>query len=151
VIIGTQPTDLYRLNARVEVKRGTRFFCSAVVGVGNLAVAAFKRLSRWVRQSLIAPLVYRLPASDKKLRPGIQTETVLRRARSFTGESAHLWWRIVLTEAQKLVELNENLLDSTGKYWMAQSRRKTRSPEFKSGIRPPAIRLASVRFISGDS
>jgi hypothetical protein len=68
VIIGTQPTDLYRLNARVEVKRGTRFFCSAVVGVGNLAVAAtFKRLSRWVRQSLIAPLVYRLPASDKKL------------------------------------------------------------------------------------
>jgi asparagine synthase (glutamine-hydrolysing) len=60
----------------------------------------FRRVPSWVRHGLIAPVVYALPVSHKKL-------SLEFRAKRFVGGQdlepwqAHLWWRIVLTEAQK--------------------------------------------------
>ncbi len=60
----------------------------------------FRRLPRWVRNGLIAPVVNSLPVSYKKL-------SFEFRAKRFLGGQdlepwqAHLWWRVVLTEQQK--------------------------------------------------
>jgi asparagine synthase (glutamine-hydrolysing) len=69
--------------------------------------AAYKA-SRWfgripspVRRSLIAPIVRALPVSDKKLSLEFKLKRFLS-GQDLTPAQAHLWWRIVLTEAQKL-------------------------------------------------
>jgi asparagine synthase (glutamine-hydrolysing) len=49
----------------------------------------------------VAPLVQRLPASDKKLSLEFKMKRFLGGV-DLPPEQAHLWWRIVLTEAQKL-------------------------------------------------
>ncbi len=60
----------------------------------------FSRVPSWVRHGLIAPVVYALPVSHKKL-------SLEFRAKRFLGGQdlkpwqAHLWWRLVLAEAQK--------------------------------------------------
>jgi asparagine synthase (glutamine-hydrolysing) len=61
----------------------------------------FKQVPRLVRQQLIAPLVRRLPVSDKKLSLEFKMKRFLG-GQDLSPELAHLWWRIVLTEAQKL-------------------------------------------------
>lgn len=69
-----------------------------------------KRVPRWIRQGLIAPVVNLLPTSDKKL----SLEFKLKR---FLGgldldyPQAHLWWRIVLTEAQKRELYSKEVLE----------------------------------------
>lgn len=61
----------------------------------------FKRVPRWMRQSLIAPMVNSLPVSDKKLSLEFKMKRFLG-GQDLSPAQAHLWWRIVLTEAQKL-------------------------------------------------
>jgi asparagine synthase (glutamine-hydrolysing) len=56
---------------------------------------------RWIRQGLVAPLVNRLPTSDKKLSLEFKMKRFLG-GLDLPPEQAHLWWRVVLTEAQKL-------------------------------------------------
>ncbi len=61
----------------------------------------FKRVPRWMRQALIAPLVNSLPVSDKKLSLEFKMKRFLG-GQDLSPAQSHLWWRIVLTEAQKL-------------------------------------------------
>jgi asparagine synthase (glutamine-hydrolysing) len=72
---------------------------------------SFRQIPRWLRTELIAPLVNRLPASDKKL------SLEFRMKRFLSGQElppiqAHLWWRIVLTEAQKLKLYTPRVLEA---------------------------------------
>jgi len=61
----------------------------------------FKRLPRWVRQTIIAPVVNSLPTSDKKLSLEFKLKRFLG-GQDLSPEQAHLWWRLVLSETQKL-------------------------------------------------
>ena len=68
--------------------------------------AAYKA-SRWfakvpgaIRHGLIAPLVHALPVSHKKLSLEFKMKRFLG-GQDLSPQAAHLWWRIVLTEAQK--------------------------------------------------
>lgn len=57
-------------------------------------------IPRWVRQGLIVPLVNALPVSEKKLSLEFKLKRFLG-GLDLSPAQAHLWWRIVLTEAQK--------------------------------------------------
>ncbi len=60
----------------------------------------FKQIPRFVRQRLIAPMVNSLPVSDKKLSLEFKMKRFLG-GQDLSPAEAHLWWRVVLTEAQK--------------------------------------------------
>ena len=60
----------------------------------------FRRVPRWVRDHVVAPLVHSLPVSDKKLSLEFKMKRFLG-GQDLTPDQAHMWWRIVLTEAQK--------------------------------------------------
>lgn len=60
----------------------------------------FRRVPRWVRHSLIAPIVYRLPVSHKKLSLEFKLKRFLG-GQDLSPAQAHMWWRIVLNEEQK--------------------------------------------------
>jgi len=60
----------------------------------------FSKLPRWIRQGLIAPIINSLPVSDKKLSLEFKMKRFLG-GLDLPPAQAHLWWRIVLTEAQK--------------------------------------------------
>ncbi|MCH8806864.1 MAG: asparagine synthase (glutamine-hydrolyzing) [Planctomycetes bacterium] len=70
----------------------------------------FKRVPRWIRRGLIAPLVHALPVSDRKLSLEFKLKRFLG-GQDLAPEQAHLWWRIVLTEAQKLALYSPAMLD----------------------------------------
>jgi asparagine synthase (glutamine-hydrolysing) len=59
-----------------------------------------RRVPRWIRQGLIAPVVNLLPTSDKKLSLEFKLKRFLG-GLDLNPAQAHVWWRIVLTEAQK--------------------------------------------------
>jgi asparagine synthase (glutamine-hydrolysing) len=62
----------------------------------------FGRLTpRWLRQGMLTPLVNALPASDKKLSLEFKLKRFLG-GQELPPAQAHLWWRMVLTEAQKM-------------------------------------------------
>ena len=61
----------------------------------------FKQIPRWVRQGVMAPMINRLPTSDKKLSLEFKMKRFIG-GQDLTPPQAHLWWRIVLTEQQKL-------------------------------------------------
>ncbi len=60
----------------------------------------FKKVPGVIRHSLIAPLVHQLPVSDKKLSLEFKMKRFLG-GQDLSPAQAHLWWRIVLTEAKK--------------------------------------------------
>jgi asparagine synthase (glutamine-hydrolysing) len=60
----------------------------------------FRRIPRAVRQGLIAPLAGALPVSDAKLSFEFKLKRFLG-GQDLSPAQAHLWWRIVLTEAEK--------------------------------------------------
>lgn len=61
----------------------------------------FSKVPRWVRRYLIAPLINCLPVSDKKLSLEFKLKRFLG-GQDLSPPQAHFWWRVVLTEAQKL-------------------------------------------------
>ena len=64
------------------------------------ATTWFRRVPGWLRRGVVAPIVRRLPVSHKKL----SLEFKLKRfmgGQDLSPVEAHLWWRVVLTEAQK--------------------------------------------------
>ncbi len=69
-----------------------------------------RRVPHWIRNGILRPLVNRLPVSNRKL----SLEFKLKR---FLGgldlpyDEAHLWWRIVMTEAEKLELYHPDLRD----------------------------------------
>ena len=61
----------------------------------------FRRIPRSIRQGLITPVANWLPVSDKKLSFEFRLKRFLG-GQDLSFAQAHLWWRIVLTEAEKL-------------------------------------------------
>ena len=61
----------------------------------------FRKVPRWIRGGLIPPLVNCLPVSDKKLSLEFKLKRFLG-GQDLSPAQAHFWWRVVLTEAQKL-------------------------------------------------
>jgi asparagine synthase (glutamine-hydrolysing) len=59
-----------------------------------------RRVPQWIRQGLIAPVVNLLPTSNKKLSLEFKLKRFLG-GLDLDPAQAHVWWRIVLTEAQK--------------------------------------------------
>lgn len=70
----------------------------------------FKRVPRLIRKRIIAPLVNSLPVSDKKLSLEFKMKRFLG-GQDLSPAEAHLWWRIVLTEAQKRELLASHLFN----------------------------------------
>jgi asparagine synthase (glutamine-hydrolysing) len=70
----------------------------------------FRRIPRWMRNGLIAPLVNCLPVSDKKLSLEFKLKRFLG-GQDLSPAQAHLWWRVVLTEAQKLALYTPHVLE----------------------------------------
>jgi asparagine synthase (glutamine-hydrolysing) len=59
-----------------------------------------RRIPQWIRRGIIAPLVNCLPVSHKKLSLEFKLKRFLG-GLDLPPPTAHMWWRIVLTEAQK--------------------------------------------------
>jgi asparagine synthase (glutamine-hydrolysing) len=70
----------------------------------------FRRVPRWMRRNLIAPLVNALPVSDKKLSLEFKLKRFLG-GQDLSPPQAHFWWRVVLTEAQKLSLYTPHVLE----------------------------------------
>ncbi len=70
----------------------------------------FRRVPKWMRSSLIAPLVNCLPVSDKKLSLEFKLKRFLG-GQDLTPAQAHFWRRVVLTEAQKLSLYTPHVLE----------------------------------------
>jgi asparagine synthase (glutamine-hydrolysing) len=70
----------------------------------------FRRVPRWLRSNLIAPLVNFLPVSDKKLSLEFKLKRFLA-GQDLPPAQAHFWWRVVLTEAQKLSLYTPHVLE----------------------------------------
>jgi asparagine synthase (glutamine-hydrolysing) len=70
----------------------------------------FGRVPRWLRSNLIAPLVNCLPVSDKKLSLEFKLKRFLG-GQDLSPAQAHFWWRVVLTEAQKLSLYTPHVLE----------------------------------------
>ena len=61
----------------------------------------FRRIPQVLRNGVIAPLINLLPTSDKKLSLEFKLKRFIA-GQDLAPELAHLWWRIVLSESQKL-------------------------------------------------
>jgi len=61
----------------------------------------FRHVPRWIRQGLIAPVVNALPVSHKKLSLEFKLKRFLG-GQDLPPEQAHIWWRLVLSEARKI-------------------------------------------------
>jgi asparagine synthase (glutamine-hydrolysing) len=70
----------------------------------------FSKVPRWIRRSLIAPIVNLLPVSNKKLSLEFKMKRFLG-GQDLPPAAAHLWWRIVLSEQQKLALYTPRVLD----------------------------------------
>jgi len=85
---------------------------------GYETYAAYK-VSRWfskipgfIRNKVIAPVINKLPVSDKKLSLEFKLKRFLG-GQNLSPEQSHLWWRIVLTESQKSDLYSENITNSS--------------------------------------
>lgn len=71
----------------------------------------FRHLPAWLRSGLIKPIVNALPVSDRKLSLEFKLKRFLG-GQDLLPAQAHLWWRIVLNEAQKLALYTPQALES---------------------------------------
>jgi asparagine synthase (glutamine-hydrolysing) len=70
----------------------------------------FRHVPRWVRQGVLAPAVNCLPVSHKKLSLEFKLKRFLG-GQDLSPPQAHLWWRIILTEARKLALYTPEVLE----------------------------------------
>ena len=70
----------------------------------------FRRVPRWIRARIIAPIVNQLPVSHKKLSLEFKMKRFLG-GLDLPPAEAHLWWRIVLSEHQKRTLYSQDVLD----------------------------------------
>ncbi len=70
----------------------------------------FSHVPQILRNKVISPLVHRLPASDKKLSLEFKLKRFLG-GQDLAPELAHLWWRIVLNESQKMDMYSDSVRD----------------------------------------
>jgi asparagine synthase (glutamine-hydrolysing) len=71
----------------------------------------FRNVPRWIRRGILAPIIHRLPVSDKKLSLEFKAKRFLG-GQDLPAAKAHLWWRIVLSEAQKRELYTPRVLES---------------------------------------
>jgi asparagine synthase (glutamine-hydrolysing) len=79
---------------------GDELFAGYATYAAWQATQWFHLVPRSVRNGLIAPLVHRLPVSDRKLSLEFRLKRFLG-GQDLPTAQAHLWWRIVLTESEK--------------------------------------------------
>ncbi len=79
---------------------GDEIFAGYDTHAAYKASSWFGMIPRVIRKGLIAPMVNSLPVSDKKLSLEFKMKRFIG-GQDKTPAEAHLWWRIVLTEAQK--------------------------------------------------
>ena len=70
----------------------------------------FSRIPHWIRKGLIQPVVNQLPVSDEKLSLEFKLKRFLG-GQDLPVPQAHMWWRIVLSEAQKLSLYSPRVLE----------------------------------------
>jgi asparagine synthase (glutamine-hydrolysing) len=69
---------------------------------------AFRRVPAFVRNGLLKPLINLLPVSDKKVSFDFRAKRFIR-GLSLSVPEAHLFWRIVLTESEKMSLYSDEL------------------------------------------
>jgi asparagine synthase (glutamine-hydrolysing) len=101
---------------------GDEIFAGYDTYAAHKASQWFRRVPGVIRNGIIAPIVRRLPVSDKKLSLEFKMKRFLG-GQELTPDQAHVWWRIVLTEAQKATlysnRMRERLstLEAPGRYF----------------------------------
>ena len=79
---------------------GDEIFAGYETHAAYKASRLFARVPRAIRRGVIAPVVHALPVSHKKLSLEFKMKRFLG-GQDLPPQAAHLWWRIVLTDAQK--------------------------------------------------
>jgi asparagine synthase (glutamine-hydrolysing) len=79
---------------------GDEVFAGYDTHLAYLARRRFRHIPSVIRDGIIAPIINRLPVSHKKLSLEFRMKRFLGGV-DLPPEHAHLWWRTVLTEAQK--------------------------------------------------
>lgn len=74
------------------------------------AAGMARRVPRWIRHRLVAPLVQRLPVSHSKLSLEFRLKRFLG-GLDLPPAEAHLWWRLVLSEAEKMTLYAPSVLE----------------------------------------
>lgn len=72
----------------------------------------FRRVPGWIRNGVIRPIVEALPVSHKKLSLEFKMKRFIA-GQDMTPIEAHLWWRVVLQEREKLGVLSERAVHDT--------------------------------------
>jgi asparagine synthase (glutamine-hydrolysing) len=80
---------------------GDEIFAGYETYAAYRATTLGRRIPRWIRNGLVAPIVRQLPVSDKKLSFEFKAKRFLG-GLDLPPDRAHLWWRIVLSESEKL-------------------------------------------------
>jgi asparagine synthase (glutamine-hydrolysing) len=74
------------------------------------ASTRFRAVPSWLRRGVIRPLVNLLPVSHRKLSLEFKLKRFLG-GQDLSPAHAHLWWRVVLTEAQKTALYSPGVLE----------------------------------------
>ena len=94
----------------------------------------FGHVPKWIRRSIIAPVVQSLPVSHQKLSLEFKMKRFLS-GQDLPPAQAHLWWRIVLTEDQKRAlyapEVLEQMdLERSDRFFVQTFERSTAKDDF---------------------
>jgi asparagine synthase (glutamine-hydrolysing) len=100
---------------------GDEIFAGYDTHLAYLARCWYRKIPRWIRNGLAAPLVKSLPVSHRKLSLEFKMKRFIGGV-DLPPEHSHLWWRAVLTEAQKQQLftpefLNENVVQPSVRWF----------------------------------
>ena len=90
---------------------GDELFAGYETYAAYKAASLARRVPRWVRKGLLAPLAAALPVSHRKLSLEFRLKRFLG-GLDLPPADAHLWWRMVLTESRKRALYAPGVLDA---------------------------------------
>jgi len=79
---------------------GDEIFAGYDTFPAHYAARLYKRIPRFIRNDIIAPVINRLPVSDRKISFDFKAKRFIRGA-EFCPDKAHFYWRVMLDENQK--------------------------------------------------